>query len=83
MQRADQTGRRDGWEGVDVAHARQRRALTSRVGASVEWTGKAMGRKHHEELKSTVSIQNGYFRLTPDSANDLASLLADGAEAAG
>jgi hypothetical protein len=27
MQRADRTGRRDGREGVEVAHARQRRAL--------------------------------------------------------
>jgi hypothetical protein len=34
------------------------------------------------KLKSTVSIQNGYFRLTPDSATDMESLLADGAEAA-
>lgn len=34
------------------------------------------------KLTSTVSIQNGYFRLAPDSANDLESLLADGSDAA-
>jgi hypothetical protein len=34
------------------------------------------------KLRSTVSIQNGYFRLAPDSANDLESLLADDGVAA-
>ena len=34
------------------------------------------------QLKSTVSIQNGYFRLAPDSAKDLEALLADGGAAA-
>jgi hypothetical protein len=34
------------------------------------------------QLKSTVSIQNGYFRLTPESAKDMETLLADGGAAA-
>ena len=34
------------------------------------------------KLKSTVSIQNGYFRLAPHSADDLEGLLVDGGVAA-